>query len=518
MAQTSPSRRPHRISRRQMLGLLGAGAALAPRRVGAQVVKSVDTLKVAISGDPGTLHPWITNGMPQFSTFWPTIYESILWHDDKMALVPNLAERWDVTGSDIKLTLRKGVTYHNGKALDAESVKFAIEQITAPTSKSLWKSMIAPVKSTTVHDHQTITLHMEKPFRSVLMNLVTVALIEPGHAQAAGDRLAVQPMGTGPYRFVEYVPGSHLIVERNDAYYGPKPKVGRIQFRWIVENGTRISALESGEVHLVNNVPPDQIARVEGNERLRLLTTPTARIIYMAFRCDRAPFTDKRVRQAINYAVDREAITRSLLRGKVQPATSPIAPMILGGDVKLPPYTYDPAKARELLKAAAAEGATVNLGAPNGRYIMDRQVAEAVQGYLEKVGLKTTLETPEWGTYVSEFLKGEKMKYDMHLLGWGVITMEPDYQVRDHYYSANNRRWNAYVNPEVDRLTDEAVLVMDRAKAREMYHRLFAIVWEDAPWLFLHYQPELLGADRRMTGFAPLPDEWLRFPTIDLPA
>ena len=247
---------------------------------------------------------------------------------------------------------------------------------------------------------------------------------------------------------MEYQPGSHLIIERNDAYYGPKPKVGRIHFRWIAENGTRLSALESGEVHLVNNVPPDQIGRVEGNEKLRLHNVATTRIIYMGFRCDRQPFTDKRVRQAINYAVDREGIARTLLRGKAQPATSPIAPMILGGDVEVPPYTYDPAKARALLKAAGAEGATVSLGAPNGRYIMDRQVAEAVQGFLEKVGLQTTLETPEWGTYVAEFLKGDKMKYDMHLLGWGVISMEPDYQVREHYHSANNRRWNAYVNPE----------------------------------------------------------------------
>ena len=110
------------------------------------------------------------------------------------------------------------------------------------------------------------------------------------------------------------------------------------------------------------------------------------------------------------------------------------------------------------------------------------------------------------------------MKYDMHLLGWGVISMEPDYQVREHYHSANNRRWNAYVNPELDRSMDEAVLVMDRAKAREMYHRILTTVWEDAPWLFLHYQPELIGTDKRMTGFTPLADEWLRFAPIDLPA
>jgi peptide/nickel transport system substrate-binding protein len=515
---------PSALTRRQVLALAGAGALAgpaalaAPRRAAAQAAKSVETLKVAISGDPGNLHPWITNGMPQFSTFWPTIYESVLWHDDRMNLVPNLAEKWEVSGSDIKLTLKKGVTYHNGKPLDAESVKYAVEQITAPTSKSLWKSMVNGVKRTTIHDKQTITLHMEKPYRSVLMNLVTVALVEPGHAQAAGDKLGLQPVGTGPYRFVEYVPGSHLIVERNDRYHGAKPAIPRIHFRWIAENGTRLSALESGEVHFINNVPPDQVSRVEGNERLKLLTASTARIIYMGIRCDRPPFTDKRVRQALNFAVDREAITKAIMRGKAQPATSPIAPMILGGDAKLPPYNHDPGKARALLKAAGAEGATVNLGAPNGRYIMDRQVAEAVQGYLEKVGLKVTLEVPEWGAYVTEFLKGDKMKYDLHLLGWGVITMEPDYQARDHYHTANNKRWNACGSPALDKMIDDAAVLMDRSQAREAYHKIFAAVWDEAPWLFLHYQPELIGTDRRLAGFTPLADEWLRFSTIDLPA
>jgi peptide/nickel transport system substrate-binding protein len=507
------------LTRRQVLGVVGgAGAAAVGFPVRARAQKSVDTLKVAISGDPGNLHPWMLNGMPMFSAFWPTIYESILWHDDKMNLIGNLAERWEVTGSDLRLHLKRGVTYHNGKPFEADSVRYAVEQITAPTSKALWKSMIAAVQKTTIHDKHTITLHMEKPFRSVLMNLVTIAMIEPGHAQAVGDRIGLQPVGTGPYRFVEYVPGSHLIVERHEGYYGPKPKIARVHFRWIPENGTRLAALESGEVHFINNVPPDQIGRVEGNERLRLLSTPTARIIYMGIRADRRPFDDKRVRQAINHAVDHEAITRTILRGKAQAATSPIAPMILGGDAKLPPYTFDPQKARGLLKAAGAEGATVTMGSSNGRYIMDKQVAEAVQGYLQKVGLKVSLETPEWATYVGELGKAENAKYDMHLLGWGVITMEPDYQVREHFHSAHSRRRTGYANKELDRQIDEAVLIMDRTRAREAYRRIFAAVWDEAPWLFLHYQPELIGVDRRVTGFAPLPDEWLRFQTIDFQA
>lgn len=506
-----------RITRREFLKYSSAGAtALAAGGRWAQVAgaASIDTLNVAISGDPGNLHPWLTNGMPMFSTFWPTIYESILWHDSKMNLAPGLAERWELKGSDITLYLKKGVTYHNGKPFDAESVKYAVERITGPESKSLWKSMIAAVKSMTIQDSHKITLHMEKPYRSVLMNLVVVAMIEPNHARDVGDKIGIQPVGTGSYRFVEYVPGSHMRIEAAPNYYGPKPQIPRMMFRWVPENGTRLSALESGQVQFINNTPPDQIARVEANPRLKLLSTTTARIIYMGIRCDRAPFTDKRVRQALNYAVNKEAIVKSILRGRGAAATTPIAPMILGGDATLKPYAYDLQKAKALLKEAGAEGLTVRMGTPNGRYIMDRQVAEAVQGYFLNAGIKATLDTPEWSTYLSEVLKGT---YDMHLLGWGVITMEPDYEVREHFHSDFNKRWTGYANPQLDKAIDEAVLIMDPGKAREAYHKIFATIWDDAPWLFLHYQPELIGVDRRLT-FTPLPDEWLRFPTIRMSA
>ncbi len=483
-----------------------------------QVVKSVDTLKVGISGDPGNLHPWIANGVPQWSTFWPTIYESILWRDAEMNLTGSLAERWEVNGADIKLFLRKGVIFHSGRAFDAESVRYAIEQITADSSRSLWKGFLTPIQRITVQDSSTLTLQLDEPRRAVISNLVLASILDPAHVRTVGDRVAVQPVGTGPYKFVEYVPGSHMIVEANPNYWGPKAKIQRIQFRWIKEDGTRISALEAGEVNFINNVPPDAIPGIESNPKLKVLTGSTARLIYFAFRVDRAPFTDKRVRQAINYAVDKEAIVKNILRGRVgQAATAPVHPSVLGGDVELPQYKYNPQKARALLKEARAEGAPVLMGAPDGRYINDKQVAEAVQGYLQKVGLDAKLEIREWATYIGDVQKGPETRWDMYLLGLLPPSFDTDY-LRDQWIPPGSRRWSGYANPQLIKMMEDASLITDRKIARLANHKILATVWDDAPWLFLYYQNEVDGADRRLTGYKPLPDEFFRFVSFDLPA
>ena len=227
--------RRSRMSRREVLstaaraiggGLLvaaGQGIAASSRALAApQVIKSVDTLKVGISSDPGNLNPWLANGTFQWSTFWPAIYESVLWRDDKMNLVGNLVEQWDVQGADITLHLRQGVTFHNGHPFDAEAVQYSIQQIAAPTSTSVWQSFLAPIQQITIADSHTLTLRLDQPRRAVVSNLTICAVMDPAYVKTVGDKFAVQPMGTGPYKFVEYVPGEHMIVEANAAYWGPK--------------------------------------------------------------------------------------------------------------------------------------------------------------------------------------------------------------------------------------------------------------------------------------------------------
>jgi peptide/nickel transport system substrate-binding protein len=496
-----------------------AGAVTAPSFAYAgPASRSADLLKVAISGDPGNLHPWLANGVPQWSTFWPTIYESLLWRDGDMNLTGHLVERWEVAGADIKLFLRRGITYHNGRPFDADSVRYAFEQITSASSRSLWKGFMSPVQRTSAQDSHTVTLHLDQPTRAVLSNLVLISAIEPNHARTVGDRIAVQPVGTGPYKFVEYVPGTHLIVEANPSYWGPKPKINRIQFRWIRDDSTRIAALEAGEAHIVNNVPPDAIARIEGNSRLRVLTSSTTRVMFFSFRADRPPFSDKRVRQALNYAIDRQAIVRNILGGRAgQVITGPVHPSVLGGDVQVPQYTYDPQKARALLREAGASGAKVLLGAPNGRYINDKQVAEAVLGYLQGVGLDASLELREFSTYIGDVQRGQQTRWDLYMLGIAPPSFDADF-LRDQWTPPGSTRWNGYSNPQINKMYEDSSLISDRRIARLALHKVLAAIWDDPPWLFMYYQNSVDAVDRRVTGFRTLPDEFLRFAPADLPA
>ena len=249
-----------------------------------------------------------------------------------------------------------------------------------------------------------------------------------------------------------------------------------------------------------------------------MVSGSTARIICYVFRCDRAPFTDKRVRQALNYAVDKKAIIKNILGGLAgETATAPLAPSVLGAKVSLPPYPYDPQKARALLHEAGAQGATILMGASNGRFNADAQIAQAVQGYLQNVGLNVKLETDEWPTYISSIPKGPTAKFDMYLLGFSPATFDSDYY-RSQWVPPQSTIWNGYNNPQLSKQMDDASLISDRRLAELAYHPVMAELWDDTPFLYLYFEREVDGADRRLTGFTPLPDQFLRFASFSLPA
>jgi peptide/nickel transport system substrate-binding protein len=311
-------------------------------------------------------------------------------------------------------------------------------------------------------------------------------------------------------RFVEYRPGQHLLMEANQSYWGKKSSFARTRIRFIPENGTRIAALEAGEVMMINNVPPDQIARLRRNPNLQVNTIPSNRVIFIALRTDRKPYNDKRVRQAMNYAIDREAITKGLFDGLAPIARAPLPSGVFASHTGLTPYPYDPERAKKLLAEAGAAGATFNFGAPNGRYLLDKQVGEAIAGYLDAVGIKVVFENPSWSTFVSEVTKFEKAKYDGYMFGWGIVTAEPDQLMGEHFYSVNARR-TLYNNPEVDRLIVDARENFDEARVRADYQKAQEILWNDCPWIWLYEQPDITAINKKLKGFVGRRDEYLMF-------
>jgi peptide/nickel transport system substrate-binding protein len=507
------------VNRRRFLQVAGAaaGAAALGRLPGVSsagapaVMKSTPELVVAFSVDPGHFDPRVEAGVPGFSMMYPHMFETIVWRRQDLSLDPalSLAERWEqVNPTTLRFTLRQGVKFHNGDDFDAEAVKVTATAYTAPESKFPVKSSMAVTREVRVADKHTVDYITEVPSRPLLRILAFQAMMSPRAMQELGPKIATNPIGTGPYKFVEYIPGQHVLMEVNPQYWGRKPPSNRLKIRFIPENGTRLAALESGEVMMVTNVPPDSIKRLQSNPNLDMRTSVTNRIMFITLRTDRPPWTDKRARQALNYAVDKEAITKDLLGGLAPIAEAPLPPAVFGSHTGLKPYPYDPAKAKQLLAEAGASGATFNLGVPNGRYLLDKQIGEAIAGYLSDVGLQVNLENPIWSSFVTEISKFDKAKYDGYFFGWGVVTAEPDQLMREHFHSKFTRR-NAYRNPEVDRLVDEAAESFDEPKVKAAYTRAQEIVWDECPWIFLHLQPDLNAVNRRLQGFVARPDEWL---------
>ena len=502
---------PHtRLTRRQMLVLAAGGAAALTGLRPAGSAQAAAELVVGMSLDPGHLDPRVEAGGPGWSIF-SHMFDGFVFRDERTTPMPWLVTKWEQPSPTVlRWHLRKGVKFHNGEDFTAETVKFSLEQYAAPTSRSPWKTRIAVIREYRISDPYTIDLVTERPNRPLLRNTTSAMAMSPRALRELGDRFATNPVGTGPMKFVEYRPGQHVVMQEQPGYWGKKPAFSQIRFRFIPENGTRIAALEAGEVMVVNNVPPDQIPRLRSNSDLRIITSRTNRVTFIALRTDRKPFNDKRVRQALNYAIDREAISKGIMGGLAPIAKAPLPDGVFGAHPGLPPYAYDPERAKKLLAEAGAPGTPFFLGVPNGRYLLDKQVGEAIAGYLEAVGLQVKLETPLWSSFVNEVTKYEKSKYDGFMFGWGVTTGEPDQLMGDHFHSTAVKR-TLYANPEVDRLINEARETFDEARVRAAYLRAQEIVWDECPWIWLLEQPDICAVNKRLVWSAGRRDEYLLF-------
>ena len=502
------------MSRRDFLKYSGVAAAtgalssVRPPRVLAK--NPPKELVVAISGDPGHMDPRVEAGGIGWSTFCH-MYEHGVFRDKDCKPFPQLAEKWTwISPTVLRWNLRKGVKFHNGENFTTESVKLSIQQIIAPTSRSPFKDGLSPIKDFKIHDAYTIDMIVEKPYVPLLGILCDGFMLSPRALRELGDKFSTNPVGTGQMKFVEYRPGQHVVMEANPNYWGKKSNFKGLRIRFVPETGTRVAALEVGEVAMINNVPPDQLPRLKANPNLDVLVYPSTRVMFSTLRCDRKPFNDKRVRQAMNYAVDKEAITKGLLSGMAPISRAPVSVGVPAHHPNLPQYNYDPERAKKLLAEAGATGATFNFASSNGRYLMDRQIGEAIAGFLSAVGLNVKFENPPWGNLVAEITKYEKSKYDGYLFGWGTFANHPDWILRSHFYSKAVKR-TMYSNPEVDRLIEQGAGEFDDQKMKAIYYRIQEIVWDEASWIFLYEQPTIDAKSKKLQWSAGRLDEFFLF-------
>jgi peptide/nickel transport system substrate-binding protein len=437
---------------------------------------------------------------------------------------PLLAESYRLApdGRSMTIRLRRGVRFHDGTPLDAQAVKWNFDFFLNPENRIPFRTiLLGAVSAVEVVDRYTVRLVLSRPFVPLLIHLThnflgihSPAAVERagGMRPPTGEPYGRAPVGTGPYRFKEWVRGDRIVLERNPDYWGTPPLLDHIVWRVIPDAGARVLALEAGQIDVAVRIPPRETARLSVNRALRVDRTGSVRTIFIGLNAQRRPFNDVRVRQAVNYAVNKRAIVQTILGGAARVSDAPISPGVWGY-APIMTYPQDVAKARQLLAEAGYPGGlTVTLHHPTGRYVEDAPVAAAVQAQLREAGITARLVTMEWATYLSVTNRPvDQTDIEMFMLGWGTVTGDADYGLYSLFHSSQwapagfNRSF--YKNAQVDELLDQARSEINAEKRAAMYRQAMQIIMQDAAWLFLHSESQITGIRRRVQGLLVHPTE-----------
>jgi peptide/nickel transport system substrate-binding protein len=442
-----------------------------------------------------------------------SLYDTLLTRDKQLQIAPALATSYKLVSDKVwEVKLRQGVKFHNGEPFDANAVKFSFERIYRADFKSPQKGWFSTIERVEIVDPSTVRFHTKVPDPAMPARMTLMYQLAPKYVAQVGDVQAnLKPVGTGPFKFVEWMKNERIVVEANDAHWSGKPAVRRATWRPIPELGSRIAALQTGQADLIVNVPPDQVQSLTTNRNLRIEKTPSCRIISFGIaQIKGGPLADRRVRQALNHAVDLQAILDAVLLGNGKRINSWMPPNVWGYDASIPFYEHNPKKAKELLAAAGQTNLTLTIQAPNGRWAMDKDIAQAVAGQLTENGIKTNVKiVAEWGAFVRSIL--DHKTEDIFMSGWCLPSLDPDHWVTPNLKTGEPV--SQYSNPEVDKLMEQARAEMSAEKRKQLYSQLLRLIREEAPYIFGYQQMDIYGVDNRLK-WTPRGDESIRLTEI----
>ncbi len=424
------------------------------------------------------------------------IFDTLLARDTRTwQPVPHLAESIrSVNPTTWELKLRRGVRFHNGEPFAAESVKFSFDRVLNPDQKSPIRGNFTWIKSVEVVDDATVRIVTHKPYPLIqeILTFGNFAMVPPRYLRDKGDAaFARHPIGTGPYRFKEWRKGEQLVVEANEQYWKGAPAVQTIVFRIIPEAATQIAELLSGGVDIIRAVPPDQIPAIRASGVARITAAKILRVVFLQMdgdgRASRTPLTDVRVRRAVNRAVNVDEIIDKVLGGMAVRTPAGDNPMAFGFDPTVKPIPFSPEAARKLLaEAGYPNGFEVPLNTYTGSIVAVDQVAQAVMGYLGRVGIRVKpRHFADVGQYLASF-RGSKLE-GLTLASWGYNSVfDSDAIYYTHFHSGQPYTYNTA--KEMDQWLDEARATVDPRKRQDLYGRLQRFIVDQAYWVPMYAQ------------------------------
>lgn len=472
---------------------------------------------VAIGSDITTLDPHITTDTDS-ATVRLHIYEGLVHTGATGVPEPQLATSWDVSDDGLVYTfeLRRGVVFHDGTPFNAEAVKINFDRVTAPTRSTSASDYMNMLDYTEVLGEYQVALHLKEPFGPFLNHLGVHAgnILSPSAIAAAGEAdVGDLAIGTGPFKFVSRTKGESIVLESFSDYWGgdgtDHSNIDRITFRVVPEAGSRIAMLEAGEADVILRVTPEERDRLAQEPGISVTTVQTVRTMYLALNMKSGPFEDVRIRQAANYAVDKQAIIDYILGGGTEVVDNPIAPGIFGYN-EGHAYEYDPAKARQLLEEAGETSPQVTIWAPAARFPQGVEVVQFIQQQLQEVGFVVDLQI--WGDYPAylDTFNSQMAEQDAVFMGWAASSLDGEVALRQTFYGGRAGMFintGGYSNPAVDRLIDAAQSTSDQEARKRLYGEASELIMADAPWLFLYYGTVSYAQRSDITGVDYRPSE-----------
>ena len=428
--------------------------------------------------------------------------------DDGRDFVGELAESWKVVDPTTwQFRLRRGVKFHNGEELNAAAVKFSLDSTLDPERKTRQRPTYVAFKEVRIDDPYTVSIITHKPYAIALTQLQYLMIVPPGYIKQVGwDEFGRKPVGSGAFKFKEWERDVRVVLEANDAYWKGKPKVRTVAFRAIPEDASRIAAVQRGEVDIIDAVPYDRIKELQGSPTVKI-TQRQGEQVYVGLDTLRVePLKKREVRQALNYAVNADALVKNLLLGYAVRLNGPMFPTTPGYDEKQPAYAYDPERAKRLLAQA---------GYPNGFEVefavspafqgiaKGTEVGEAIAGQLGRVGVRAKINVQDSAALFNAY---SAKKLQMYLFAW---KSSPEAGRHLETLLHSKTRGYYYQNPEADLLIDAYFVALDPKKRQEIGRQLHAFLREDAPWIFLYQQMDLFAV-RKGVAWEAKPDYLMR--------
>ena len=510
-------------TRRRSLGVLVVIALL----LAAAGEKHGGTLTIVRPTDPVSLDSNLETTGPGAWVYF-NITEPLIVLDEQGKLTPRLATSWQqVSPIKIRFKLRPGIKFHDGTPFNAAAVKFTIDRAFNEKPGARWASLAGPFAGAEVVDDLTVDILTKEPYGPALRSLAMayVGIVSPTAVKKYGQDYGRNPVGTGPFKFVEWKTNTSITIERNNDYWGDKARVDRVVFKVVPEEGARMIALRTGEADMVLIPSPSDLPTLKREGKFSVYEVVGGRVIFVGFNLVKPPMDDVLLRQAMSHAVNVDTILDNIYEGSAVRARSYLAPSVFGyRDMQFDKlYPYDKAKAKALFAKAGwtpgpdgilrknGQKLTLSWLASRGRYLKDAEMAEAVQAQLKEVGVDARLQFLEWGAVFSQ-MRSANLDHHMYTFGWITTNNDADYTMYSSFLckSLPPDGWNRsrYCNPKVDALIEKSRSSVDQAARAKMYGEAQTIMAKEPVWIPVANTKEVAVTQRYVKGFVIHPVEY----------